>query len=1211
MPAMRYRVLGPVHLSPRTPSAAKPRAVLATLLARGNTVVSTHTLIDELWGAAPPRTATTTLQVYVSQLRKALLPPAGGAPAGQDAAQPLLTRPPGYLMRVAPDELDLCAFESLRAEGRAAYAEGRYEDASRALREALGLWTGPALSGVPHGASLEAAAIRLNELRVEVLEQRISADLRSGLHRELTGELMALAHEHPLREALHGHLMVALYRSGRQSDALRAYQRARRSLVDELGVEPGPTLSGLHRRILASDPALAQYGPQDGRPPTVRGPVPRPAEPDPEEAGPIVWLPPDAGDLTGRGEELALCHRLTGGGAHGRRALLVVSGPAGAGKTALAVRLAHDAADRFPDGRVLVALRDADGAGRRTRHRPGDAAPPSRGPRAAERGEGPGAGPPPSSAAELAELLHRRTAGRRMLVVLDDAVSETQVRPVLSALPDTTVVVTSRQVLGALEGAGRLALDVLAPQAAAALLTACGGPRMGDDPDAVAEIARLCGRLPLALRVAAAGLAARPHWTAAGLAGRLRDERTRLGALALGDLDVRSSLLAAYHDVAPEARRAFRILGAAPSADIPLWGAAALLGTDPAEAERLTEELVQAHLLEARGQQGRLAPVRYGGPVLLRPLARELADREGPREGTAAVERLGRAFLAAARYADARLTPGRDRLAHRAEPPSGVRPEEVVGGAPLRWFQEESAGLAEAVRGAHAAGLPGLCCALASAAAGYYETAAEWGVWEETHVLALDAALGARDGLAEAAVLRSLGDLAWQRHQTPAALDRYRRAGELFARHGDLAAAGRCRSAEADALLGTGRVAEAGRGYARALAVGRRAATRAARRSRCAGWPWWRCVRDVPRRRWPAWPRGRPRHAGRTTTGGSSTPAARPACSAPPWWPAGRTRLPPCRWRSGRACGSSVRRIRAGGRPEPLARPPRAPSPAAGGLRRPAVACGPERHGRLRAFRTVVRPCGGRRSRTGRGVRGGPGRVRRPPAGRRARPPRAPAGCARGGPGGRPSGASVPGGTAGRGPRRCAAPAAPPGRGTGRLDGRPAPRPVPLLVHCGPAAGPPTGRERRSAARAPVSGTGLRAPVESVVLVVLVVLSSNASIVSWRSDSTSAAAAPSSTRWSKVRLSRITGATVTVPSRTTGRSATRPAHRVTAVPPAEWKPSTARWPSELTETVPSTPARRRGSRSAAANAARPSGTGSLPSSRTPANSGSVAACSPR
>ncbi|OII63622.1 hypothetical protein BJP40_23550, partial [Streptomyces sp. CC53] len=823
MPAMRYRVLGPVHLSPRTPSAAKPRAVLATLLARGNTVVSTHTLIDELWGAAPPRTATTTLQVYVSQLRKALLPPAGGAPAGQDAAQPLLTRPPGYLMRVAPDELDLCAFESLRAEGRAAYAEGRYEDASRALREALGLWTGPALSGVPHGASLEAAAIRLNELRVEVLEQRISADLRSGLHRELTGELMALAHEHPLREALHGHLMVALYRSGRQSDALRAYQRARRSLVDELGVEPGPTLSGLQRRILASDPALARYGRQDGRPPTVRGQVPRPAEPDPEEAGPIVWLPPDAGDLTGRGEELALCHRLTGGGAHGRRALLVVSGPAGAGKTALAVRLAHDAADRFPDGRVLVALRDPDGR----------AAAPGTvlatllrrlgGPRAAERGEGPGAGPPPSSAAELAELLHRRTAGRRMLVVLDDAVSETQVRPVLSALPDTTVVVTSRQVLGALEGAGRLALDVLAPQAAAALLTACGGPRMGDDPDAVAEIARLCGRLPLALRVAAAGLAARPHWTAAGLAGRLRDERTRLGALALGDLDVRSSLLAAYHDVAPEARRAFRILGAAPSADIPLWGAAALLGTDPAKAERLTEELVQAHLLEARGQQGRLAPVRYGGPVLLRPLARELADREGPREGTAAVERLGRAFLAAARYADARLTPGRDRLAHRAEPPSGVRPEEVVGGAPLRWFQEESAGLAEAVRGAHAAGLPGLCCALASAAAGYYETAAEWGVWEETHVLALDAALGARDGLAEAAVLRSLGDLAWQRHQTPAALDRYRRAGELFARHGDLAAAGRCRSAEADALLGTGRVAEAGRGYARALAVGRRA----------------------------------------------------------------------------------------------------------------------------------------------------------------------------------------------------------------------------------------------------------------------------------------------------------------------------------------------------------------------------------------------------
>ncbi|MEU5095329.1 BTAD domain-containing putative transcriptional regulator [Streptomyces sp. NPDC020996] len=825
-------MLGPVHMSPRTPSAAKPRAVLATLLVQSNTVVSTHTLIDELWGSEPPRTATTTLQVYVSQLRKALLAATGEAPPGTDATQPLLTRPPGYLVRVAPGDLDLSVFESLRAEGRAAYGRGEYQAASQALSRALGLWTGPALSGIPHGPSLQASAIRLNELRAEVLEQRISADLRLGLHQELIGELMALAHEHPLREALHGHLMVALYRSGRQSDALQVYQRARRALVDELGVEPGPVLSGLQERVLASDPALAWRGEPERRLVPVGGPAARPAEGSgnvrPEtgtgpgrDAGPTVWLPPAVADFTGREDQLADGEQLLADDAPGRTKVLVLSGRAGAGKTALAVRLAHGAAGRFPDGRVLVSLRDAGGRAVEPRTALTTLLRRLRGPRAAGEGTDSGTEPLPSSEAELAELLHRRTAGRRMLFVLDDAVSEAQVRPVLSAVPDSTVILTSRHVLGALGGVRRLTLDVLSAPEAEALLMACGGRRMRDDPEAADEIARLCGRLPLALRVAAAGLAARPHWTAAGLARRLRDERTRLAALALGDLDVRSSLLTAYRDVDEEARHAFRILAQASLPDFALWSAAALLGTDLAEAERLTEELVQAHLLEARRRPGRSAPVRYGFHALLRSLALEVPAGEDPREGRAAVERLCRAFLALARHADARLTPGRVLLAHEAEPPAGVFPEEVVGSAPLRWFQEESAGLSAAVRQAHAAGLWGLCCALASASAGYYEAAALWEEWESTHRLALDAARGSGDVHAEAVVLRSLGDLDWQRQQTSAAIDRYRLAGELFTRHGDRAAAGRCLSAEADALLGTGRVAQAGRAYAHALSVSR------------------------------------------------------------------------------------------------------------------------------------------------------------------------------------------------------------------------------------------------------------------------------------------------------------------------------------------------------------------------------------------------------
>ncbi|WP_327371080.1 AfsR/SARP family transcriptional regulator [Streptomyces sp. NBC_01217] len=829
---MRYRVLGPVHMTPRTPSAAKPRAVLATLLVQSNTVVSTHTLIDELWGAQPPRTATTTLQVYVSQLRKALLEDTAGAAVETGTVQPLLTRPPGYLMRVAPEELDLAVFEALRAEGRAAYGRREYEAASRALSRALGLWTGPALSGIPHGPSLEASAIRLDELRAEVLEQRISADLRLGLHHELVGELMALAHEHPLRETLHCDLMVALYRSGRQSDALQVYRRARRSLVDELGVEPGPVLSRLQERILASDPSLAWHGEPERRLVPVGGSDDRPADGPGNgpgngfagygrDAGPTVWLPPAVADFTGREDQLAFGERLLAGDLPGRNKVLVLSGRAGAGKTALAVRLAHDATDRFPDGRVLVTMRDDDGRAVEPRTAMATLLRRLRGPQATGLGADSGPGALPSSETELAELLHGRTEGRRMLVILDDAVSEAQVRPVLSAVPDSAVILTSRHVLGALESVRHLTLDVLSTREAEALLTACGGRRMRDDPEAAGEIVRLCGRLPLALRVAAAGLAARPHWTAAGLAQRLRDKRTRLATLALGDLDVRSTLLTAYHDVDEEARRAFRILGLAALPDFAPWSGTALLATDPVEAERLTEELVQAHLLEARRQPGRLAPVRYGFHALLRSLALEELAQESPQEGPAAVERLCRAFLTLARHADAQLAPDRERLTYEAEPLPALSPEEVVGNAPLRWFQEESAGLSEAVRQAHAAGLWSLCCSLASATAGYYEAGALWDEWEATHDLALDAARQSGDVHAEAVILRSLGDLAWQRHQTSLATDRYRLAWHLFTRHGDRVAAGRCLSAEADAFLAMGQVARAGRAYARALSVSR------------------------------------------------------------------------------------------------------------------------------------------------------------------------------------------------------------------------------------------------------------------------------------------------------------------------------------------------------------------------------------------------------
>ncbi|MGW0085213.1 BTAD domain-containing putative transcriptional regulator [Streptomyces sp. NPDC003393] len=810
---MRFQVLGPVRMSPRTPTAAKPRVVLATLLVKNNSVVSAHSLIDELWGTTPPRTASTTLQVYVSHLRKALAGTAG-EPAGGTNSGPLVTQPPGYVMRVAPDELDLVLFELLRSQGRAAFDERDYASASRLLGESLGLWRGPALSGIPHGPSLQSTAIRLDELRSETLEQRISADLKLGRHHELIGELMALAHEFPMRESLHGLLMVALYRAGRQSDAVQAYHRVRRTLVDELGVEPDASLKRILARLLASDPALA-WRPAGSTPktpePTGRFRARSVAPTPPADPQPPLWLPPPLADFTGRADELAHGAGLLTATSAPR--VVAVSGRPGVGKTALAVQLARQV-EGFAAGRILVHLRDPAGRALTAeaavtallRHLlpPGPSGPTAL----------------PSDLGELTDLLQHATRSRELLLVLDDAVSEAQIRPLLAAVPDAAVVVTGRRPLAALEHARHLVLDVLGQAEAESLLLATGGPRMAEDRAAVARIARLCGRLPLALRIAAGGTAVQPHWTAGGLARRLADERTRLAALSLGDLDVRSSLLTAYHEVSEAGRHAFRRLGLAPLPDFPVWAAQSLLGTSPQATEELLNALVRAQLLDVRQESG--APggaARYSYHTLLRSLAREmLAEVDGEDAVTETVGRLGRAFLLRARAADARLAPGRDRLAGVLEAASGALPaDDRAVATPLRWFRAESAGLPEMVRRLHGAGLWDLTCALASATSGYYEACGVWEDWQASHELALDAARRSGNALAEATLLRSLGDLAWQRRDTARAVDCHRHAARLFALSDDGVGAARCATGEADVLLGQGEFGRADALYRRAL----------------------------------------------------------------------------------------------------------------------------------------------------------------------------------------------------------------------------------------------------------------------------------------------------------------------------------------------------------------------------------------------------------
>ncbi|MFF4650468.1 BTAD domain-containing putative transcriptional regulator [Streptomyces sp. NPDC001380] len=781
---MRYRVLGPVAMLPRTPTAAKLRVLLATLLVRAGQVVPSETLVDELWGDRPPRTVTTTLQVYVSQLRTLL---AEGRAVPGARGDLLQTCPPGYRLQVAPGELDLTVFEERVRDGRRAHDDGSHQEAAERLQEGLAQWRGAALSGVPHGPVLSAAAVHLDEARLAALDLRIAADLRCGRHVRLTPELVALAAEHPYRESLHAHLMVALYRSERQSDALAAYRRLRGALVDELGVEPGPGLSRLHERILRSDPAL------DWRP-----------APGGRAAAPQLWLPPGAAELLGRDRSTAAALRMLQGDADNAPAhMLAVSGRAGVGKTAFALDLARRWAEHLPDGQLLVPLRGPDGE------------PLDTGAAVAAVLRSLGHESPRTSSPE--RELAARLRGRRMLLLLDDVSAEQQVRPIAEALAGGLLLLTSRRTLVGLDGARHLVLDVLTVAESLRLLLAEGGTAAAADPEAAREIVRLSGRLPLALRVAGATLAARPHWTAADLARRLAGAATPLDLLSAGGLDVRTVLDVGYRELASAERRAFRLLSLTPDSGFSAWTAAVLLHTTPDRAERSLELLTEARMLEvATHETGH----RYRYHRLLRALARERLLAEEPQEQRlAAARRLGGALLLLARRAGDRLQPG--RASPWPPPPDTGVPAldaaRIIGPTPARWFQEEADALLHGVQQAHRGEDWTLAWQLADAVTPYLEAAGRWQGWHEVLALGLDAAERDRSGAARARLLASRGELAWQRMRTAAAHGHFAEARALFEQDGDPSGVLRCLVGAGDAALSEGDAERAATSYGAAL----------------------------------------------------------------------------------------------------------------------------------------------------------------------------------------------------------------------------------------------------------------------------------------------------------------------------------------------------------------------------------------------------------
>jgi DNA-binding SARP family transcriptional activator len=740
---MEFLILGPLEVrsedgQPVGVRATKQRTLLAMLLLQANATVTDQALVDALWETEPPASAVANLRTYASAVRRLL----GAGSAGAAAGARLLTQAGGYRLEVDPERLDLLRWRRLVDRGTAAYRGGDLAGAAGELAEASALWRGRPLGDLELHGAVQAQVAALNEQRVEALEALVDARLGLGEHAELVVELRRLVEEYPFHERFWELLMLALYRSGRQAEALAAYQEARQRLIGELGVEPGPALQRLERAILSADPAL-RPSPPEAAGATARAPG---------------QLPPDVAGFTGREDLLAVLAGLlvpvggAGGGAGdgaGRgagMAVAAIAGTAGVGKTALAVHAAHLAAGQFPDGQLYANLHGAsaglqplqplDVLGRFLR----------------ALGIDPSA--VPAELEEASALFRSQLSDRRLLVVLDNAADAAQVAPLLPASSGCGVLVTSRQLLTGLDGANHLHLDVLAASDAIELLgRLVGEERVAAEPQAAAEVARWCGWLPLALRIAGARLAARPSWPVRALAERLGDTQRRLDELELAEAGVRTSFAVSCEQLAASAEPVdhaaaglFGTLGLLDGPEVGVPVVARLLDQPEEAAEGALERLVDAQLLETP------APGRYRFHDLLRLYARELAqERHAAPERAAALGRALGLYVATAWHTLALLRPGDPRLARADDRWTTGGLELADAATALDWLDTERANLLAAVRQAAATpGVPAeITIQLAQALFGYFSVRSHSRDWVQVNQTALG-------------IARRLGDLAAQ-----------------------------------------------------------------------------------------------------------------------------------------------------------------------------------------------------------------------------------------------------------------------------------------------------------------------------------------------------------------------------------------------------------------------------------------------------------------